>query len=128
MNPDEDHQKHNNILKFILDQNVYPEFQVKILWGPGHMALHHWTPYNGYMSQKKLYKYRSKAQHYLHHCKACKKTSENCLKLLQFELIITEDSFYLLCSVNQFFLLSLLKITSSIPLCLFSNIQLPYKL
>ena len=24
MNPDEDHQKHNNILKFILDQNAYP--------------------------------------------------------------------------------------------------------
>jgi len=29
MNPYEDHQEHNNILKSILDQNVYPEFQVK---------------------------------------------------------------------------------------------------
>jgi len=29
MNLDEDHQEHNNILKFIIDQNVYPEFQVK---------------------------------------------------------------------------------------------------
>jgi len=29
MNPDEDHQEHNNILKFMLDQNDYPEFQVK---------------------------------------------------------------------------------------------------
>jgi len=29
MNPDEDHQEHNNILKFIFDQNVHLEFQVK---------------------------------------------------------------------------------------------------
>jgi len=24
INPDEDHHEHNNILKFIIDQNVYP--------------------------------------------------------------------------------------------------------
>ncbi|KEH17074.1 hypothetical protein MTR_0047s0140 [Medicago truncatula] len=29
MNPDEDHHEHNNILMFIRDQNVCPEFQVK---------------------------------------------------------------------------------------------------
>ena len=27
--PDEDHDEHNNILMFIRDQNVCPEFQVK---------------------------------------------------------------------------------------------------
>jgi len=29
MNLDEDHQEHNNILKFILGENVHPDFQVK---------------------------------------------------------------------------------------------------
>jgi len=46
------------------------------------------------------------------------KHSRKQLKLfegLAIELIITEDAFYLLCSVNQFSLLSLLKTTSSPP-------------
>lgn len=30
--------EHSNILMFIRDQNVCPEFQVKSLWDPGHMA------------------------------------------------------------------------------------------
>jgi hypothetical protein len=29
MNPDEDHQEHNNIMKFIFHQNVHAEFQEK---------------------------------------------------------------------------------------------------
>jgi len=29
MNPDEDHHEHNNILMFISDHNVCPDFQVK---------------------------------------------------------------------------------------------------
>jgi len=30
MNPDEDHHEHNNILMLIRDQNVHPDFQVKV--------------------------------------------------------------------------------------------------
>jgi len=66
MNPDEEHheyqhsdEEHNNILMFILGtqqhsdgQNVHPSS--KSLWGPGHVAQHHWSPYRGYMSPKTL--------------------------------------------------------------------------
>ena len=74
MNPDEDHHERNNILKFIRDQNVCPEFQVKACgtqdtWHntTGHPTTAIWA--------QGLYKYSSKAQHYLHHCKAYKKTT-----------------------------------------------------
>ena len=74
MNPDEDHHERNNILKFIRDQNVCPEFQVKACgtqdtW---HNTIGH--PTTAIWAQG-LYKYSSKAQHYLHHCKAYKKTT-----------------------------------------------------
>ena len=85
MNPDEDHHERNNILKFIRDQNVCPEFQVKACgtqdtW---HNTIGH--PTTAIWAQG-LYKYSSKAQHYLHHCKAYKKTTWFCLKLLQSEI------------------------------------------
>jgi len=38
MNPDEDHQEHNNILKFIFWSECSPRFSSKSLWDPGHMA------------------------------------------------------------------------------------------
>ena len=71
MNPDEDHHERNNILKFIRDQNVCPEFQVKACgtqdtW---HNTIGH--PTTAIWAQG-LYKYSLKAQHYLHLAKAFK--------------------------------------------------------
>jgi len=38
MNPDKDHQEHNNILKFIFWSECSPRFSSKSLWDPGYMA------------------------------------------------------------------------------------------
>ena len=92
MNIQHSDEEHSNILMFILGtqqhsdgQNVHPDFQVKACGAQdtwhntiGHPTMAIWA--------QRLYKYRSKAQQNLHDCKAYKKTTWFCLKLLQSEI------------------------------------------
>jgi len=44
MNPDEDHDEHNNILKYF----SLPIISSKSWWVPGHVAQDYWSHSNGY--------------------------------------------------------------------------------
>jgi len=96
-------------------QNVHPDFQVKACRTQGI-----WQNTIGHPT---------KAQHYLHHCKAYKENNLNCLKLLHLKLIITEGSFYLLVVyINTLCYLFKITSSSSSSSVSFSNIQISYKL
>jgi len=64
MNPDEDHEdhdEHNNILKYSQEHNnilkyfSLPRISSKSWWVLGHVAQDHWSLSNSYMSPKTLY-------------------------------------------------------------------------
>jgi len=48
MNPDEDHDEHNNILKYF----ILPRNSGKSWWVPGHVAQDHWSLSNGYKGSR----------------------------------------------------------------------------
>ena len=86
MNPDEDHHEHNNILMFVRDQNVCPDFKLKPV-GP---RTHGITPLD---TLQRLYEPKDSINRDQGLSKTCtiaehiSKQLEDCFWLLQLKLI-----------------------------------------
>jgi len=58
MNPDEDHDEHNNILKYSQEHNnilkyfILPRNSSESWWVPGHVAQDYWSLPNGYKGSR----------------------------------------------------------------------------
>jgi len=89
MNPDEDHDEHNNILKYSQEHNNImkygnlPRISSESWWVPGHVAQDYWSHSNG---QKTSRNFLNRDQSFsIKHtfAKQKRKTPKKCLKLYQ---------------------------------------------